>query len=114
MDNLPKPQTHNRADIDRQTYEGQQAHPAQARATDAIQSAGKVLAPWGFKYEGSAVVHYYSKPMTTDFVFGQQLIGMNGIAEGQADVGLKELRRALMGAYGRSDGRRKDTKEEVL
>lgn len=102
---------HNRADIKRDTVED---HPMQQRAKMSLEMAGTNLAPWGFEYEGTAAVHYYRKPNTHDFVFITHLVKFNGIPEGQADVGLKELRRALMGLFGREDKRRSDTKEVIL
>lgn len=104
-------QKQNRADIKREVFTD---HPTQAQAEMNIKLAGNNLAPWGFEYEASAVIHYYKKPNTHDYIFIAQTIGFHHIPEGQADVGLKELRRSLMAAYGREEQRRKDTKDENL
>lgn len=102
---------HNRADIKRQSYED---HPMQNQAKVNLKIAGSNLAPWGMSYEGTAAVHLYKKPGSLDYVFISHLSDMGSIPEGQADVALKELRRALMAQYGREDVRRTDTKEEML
>jgi hypothetical protein len=102
---------HNRADIQRDTLTD---HPAADQSCLQIRLAGANLAPWGLDYKASAVVHYYQQPGTTNFAFIEQLVGISSIPEGQADVGHKTLRKALMKAYGREDVRRKDTKEEIL
>lgn len=102
---------HNRADIKRETHSD---HPLKESSRQQMEIAGKNLAPWGYEYEGSATIHYYKKHNTHDFVFITHLSKLELLPEGQADVGLKELRRALMGYYGREDKRRTDTKEEIL
>lgn len=102
---------HSKADIKRDVY---QDHPGETQARINTEIAGKNLAPWGFEYEGSATIHYYKKPGTHDFVFITHLTGLGILPEGQADVGLKELRRSLMSFYGQEDKRRKDTQEEIL
>lgn len=101
----------NRADIKRETFED---HPAQTLSRTNIQLSGSALAPWGYENVGSLVLHYYQKPGTHDYTFITQLVDLHKVPEGQADVGLKEARRSLMGAYGREDKRRKDTEQEIL
>ena len=102
---------HNRADIKRQTFTD---HPLEAQSRLNMKTAGMNLTPWGFEYEGSATIHYYKKPGTLEYVFITHLSELHALPEGQADVGLKELRRALMALYGREDKRRTDTKEVIL
>ena len=85
----------------------------QDRAKLNLTLAGSNLTPWGFEYEGSVAIHYYKKPGTHDFVFITHVPGMS-IPEAQADVGLKELRRAMMAQFGREDMRRDDTSEVIL
>jgi hypothetical protein len=101
----------NKADIKRETFLD---HPTQDRASMNIKVAGANLAPWGFEHEGSVAVHFYKKPNTHDYIFITHLVQLDKVPEGQADVGLKELRRAMMGVYGREDRRRTDVNEEII
>lgn len=90
-------------------------HPAQEIANRQVRNAGVNLAPWEFDYEASVVVHYYKKRGSDHtYAFLSQLVGLENLPEPQADVGHKELRKALMKAYGREEGRRTDTKDEIL
>jgi len=95
----------NKAEIKRDVYED---HPAQGMARMQVKAAGVNICPLGFEYQGSAVIHFYKQNGTLTFVFGSQLVNIHNIPEAQVDVGLKELRRALMAVFGREDKRRKD------
>lgn len=88
----------NKADISRQDWSD---HPVKDRAGAQVRSAGNALTPFGMEYECSAVVHFYRKPGTHQYAFIAQDTGLNAIPEGQADVGLKEMKRHMMGVYGR-------------
>lgn len=101
----------NRADIKRETVND---HPASGRAHECLKGAGRAITPFGYEYQASAVVHLYKMPNSMNFVFANQIIGFDRIEEGHADVAHKELRKSLMKLYGREDGRRKDTKDEML
>jgi hypothetical protein len=101
----------NRANIKRDEYKD---HPLHDKAALNLTLAGTSLTPWGFEYQGSASVHYYKKSGTHDFVFISHLSKLNNVPEAQSDVGLKELRRAMMAIYGREDKRRTDTQEVIL
>ncbi len=92
-----------KADIKRNTVSD---HPGQHLAKSQLQLAGKNLAPTLFTYEGSAAVHFYRMPGTDTYAFISQLADIYTLPEGQVDVGLKELRRMLMDAFGREDKRR--------
>lgn len=102
---------HNRADIKRDVLDN---HPSSEHSNSSLRIAGKVIAPFGFEYQASAAVHLFKKPGSMDFVFINQIVGFDRIEEGHADVAHKELRKSLMGLYGREDGRRKDTKDEMI
>jgi hypothetical protein len=100
----------NRADIKRSDLQTDMAGHANAN----IKIAGTNLKPWDMDYVASATVHLYKRSGSANFAFINQLVGFTQVEEGQADVALKELRRALMAAYGREDKRRSDTKDELL
>lgn len=109
---IVKPFLKNKADISRTDIDD---HPMCSNAQSNLKLSGLAIAPFGMVYHGSAVVHYYKKSGTNDFAFATQLVGLQTIEEGQADVGWKELKKALMKAYGREDkGRRTDTNQELI
>lgn len=100
----------NKADIKRDTLND---HPSKERSAFNLKLAGINLAPWEFEHEGSFAVHFYRKNGETTFAFICQTSGLGAIPEAQTDVGLKELRRALMGFYGREEKRRPGA-DEIL
>jgi hypothetical protein len=100
-----------KADIQRDTYD---EHPLKDASKFQLTVAGTNLAPWGYDYEGSVAMHYYKQKGTHNYVFISQQLGLGKVPEAQADVGLKELRKAMMKTYGREDNRRGDVKEEIL
>ncbi len=77
-------------------------HERSVLANGIINQAGKALRPNGFEHQASIVVHLYKATLADhNFAFINQMVGLDRIPEGQADVALKELRRALMENYGR-------------
>lgn len=80
-----------------------------------LKLAGKHMTPWDSEYLGSATVHFYkSRIIEHTFDFAHQMVGMNMIQEGQADLGLKTLRTAMMAVYGKEDKRRTDTPQVII
>lgn len=100
----------NKADIKRESLHD---HPMKPLADMQLKMAGNGLTPWGFDYQGTASVHFFRKNGETTFAFMPHILGMAALEEGQADAGLKELRRVMMAAFGREDTKRGDTKDEL-
>lgn len=94
----------NRAQIKRDDITD---HPARSFAIVGLTNAGKALKPFQFEYQASICLHFYKIPGRDDFAFIFQQAGLPGIQEGQADAGLKELRKQLMAYYGREEKERK-------
>lgn len=91
----------NRANVERSDAFD---HPGREYAKDAIIRGALALKPLGLiKHQGSFALHMYVAEGTTDFMFICQTVGLHDIPEAQVDVGLKELRRQLMGLYGRDE-----------
>lgn len=89
----------NKAQIDRELRKD---HPAEPLAKKFQRNSAEILKPFGFEHQASATVHFYKMPGTHTFVFICHLNGLENIPETQADVGCKELQRAMMAAFGRS------------
>lgn len=74
-----------------------------------MEHAARQYCPLGADYLGFAVVFYYSKtslPSNPQFFTACQTSVVN-VPEQFADVGHKQLRTALMSAYGRSQPKRR-------
>ena len=68
-----------------------------------LRRSGQAVIPPSSEYIGSACVHFYRDDSNGNrpvFHFGV-IADLGSIQEGNADVGLKELRRRLMNHYGR-------------
>lgn len=73
-------------------------------ASDLAKRAGEVFLPLGAEYLGSAIIHYYSKAKllsAPDFFVACQL-NVSKVTEHHADLGHRQLRTALMDAFGRA------------
>ena len=81
-------------------------HPAQNMANLQVKLAGSNLAPLGFEYQASVAVHFYKQRNSETFAFICQQTDIYKLPEGQVDVGVKELRKALMKSFGREENRR--------
>lgn len=99
-----KPVPQNTAKIEREEISD---HPAEEFATRSLINAGQNLAPYGFEYQGSVATHFYREKKgiletgKETYAFINQTHDLAKVQEGQADAGLKELRRTMMQAYGR-------------
>lgn len=100
----------NKADIKRESLHD---HPMKPMSDMQMRLSGTNLTPWGFDYQGSATVHFFQKKGETVFAFMPHLVGVGALQEGQADAGLKELRKVMMSAFGRTDTKRGDTRDEL-
>ena len=74
-----------------------------------MAQAGELYCPLGFRYLGSAAVHYYSKEIdggeNPSFVHVCQT-NVSKVNENHADLGWKALQAALMRSYGRAEPRK--------
>lgn len=91
----------NKAEVTRETLSKEDARAAEinARARDLA----KIVCPVGFEYAGQATVYLFSNEADKNrpvFVFVNQVM-LSNVPEGQADVAFKELKKAMMNAYGR-------------
>lgn len=78
--------------------------PCVEKANHHLRESGKSYIPPGSEFIGSACVHYYRAPNLGDdhtYHFGI-IADLDLVGEGNADVGLKELRKRMMQRYGRS------------
>jgi hypothetical protein len=96
--------TGNRAEV---SVEHRDTQTVDAHYTkDLLKKAGKIGLPIGAKYLGSAVIHYYeragiSRAERTYLVACQTNVAK--VEEHHADIGWKQLKSALMDAYGRPE-----------
>ena len=105
MDGLILPGGKNRAEV---TTEKRNAHDLPAQGAKArIREAGKILQPWNAEYLGSAVIHYYAVPSTSDKPTFLILChtDLENVSEGHASQGWKELKDHMMESYGRKPPR---------
>lgn len=81
-----------------------QSHESVRQANGLLERAGEKIRPYGCRYVGSAAIHYYVESESeTKPVFqtvSQTLVSK--VDEHLADFGWKELKNALMKAYGRT------------
>lgn len=108
----PRLITGNRAKVEETAL-----NPKTERSVEAqrrLTSAGELLAPQGAKYLGSAAVHFYA--FDAGKASGMVISGkdeyatveqtrVDGVNEGLADFGWKQLQKALMKAFGRTPPR---------
>jgi hypothetical protein len=75
------------------------------RSNHNLRESGAGITPIGFEFIGSACVHFYRAPNLGNehsYKFGV-IADLDAIQEGNADTGLKELRRRMMQRYGRTE-----------
>lgn len=77
-------------------------------ARGLLEQSGRLYTPIGADYVGSAVVHYYSKKGLSEnsidlFCMCQTDVG--SVTEKHADIGLKQLRSALMNLWNRKEAK---------
>ena len=80
-----------------------QSDPSVEESNHYLRKSGQSVRLAGSEYLGSVCVHYYRKPNTEHthtFQFGV-MASLKRVDEGNADVGLKELRKRMMQYYGR-------------
>lgn len=100
--------TGNKAEVSEEERDASSLDAQHAKAL--ITQAGKLFAPIGSIYLGSATCHYYeSSPGTFQrqfFVACQTDVSL--VEEGHADLGWKQLKSALMSAYGRKEPKNRE------
>lgn len=80
--------------------------PSVAEANELMRRSGRAIKPApNAEYVGSACVHYYRESNLGNehtFHFGVITL-LDGLEEGNADLGLKHLRTRMMQFYGRTN-----------
>lgn len=78
----------------------------QQAANKSLKRAGEILVPFGCDYLGSVAVHYYSDSESSKTAFSLATqVSLEKVTEGLADFGEKQLKKAMMAAYGRTPPR---------
>lgn len=75
-------------------------------ATHWLKRSGEAIRPSGFEYAGSAVVHYYKGLFNRNSFTTVCQASVEGVEEGLADFGWKNLRKELMRRFGRTEKQR--------
>lgn len=96
-------ETGNKAEVTEETRNAQSLDAQYARSL--VAQAGKMFTPLGSIYLGSACVHYYeSAPtMMNRQYFTACQTDVSVVEEQHADLGWKNLKSALMKAFGRKE-----------
>ena len=85
--------------------EKKQDDPSVEAANHHLRESGRACRPIRSDYIGSACVHFYREPnLGNEHTFHFGIIAdLDLVQEGNADVGLKELRKRMMQRYGRTE-----------
>lgn len=95
----------NKADVSREKIESYEIRFKEIK--EKMVEVAKLLQPLGFEYAGLAAVFLFEDTQNKysanhNYVFCSQTL-LEDVPEGQADVAFKELKKAMMEAYGREE-----------
>ena len=100
--------TGNTAEVIEESRSPRTEHAKASR--DLVRRAGEMHCPVGATYLGSASIHYFSiegmTSMQPQFFVACQ-VDVGKVVEGHADIGWKQLQKALMQSYGRNEPKRR-------